>query len=50
MTGNTSDLVDTDETINKTVLPATTLYIPLQFWFNRNAGLALPLIALQLTL
>jgi len=23
------------------------LYIPLQFWFNRNAGLALPLIALQ---
>ena len=24
-----------------------TLYIPLQFWFNRNPGLALPLIALQ---
>jgi hypothetical protein len=24
-----------------------TLYIPLQFWFNRNTGLALPLIALQ---
>jgi hypothetical protein len=23
------------------------LYIPLQFWFNRNTGLALPLIALQ---
>jgi len=23
------------------------LYIPLRFWFNRNAGLALPLIALQ---
>ena len=23
------------------------LYIPLQFWFNRNVGLALPLIALQ---
>lgn len=23
------------------------LYIPLQFWFNRNAGLALPIIALQ---
>jgi hypothetical protein len=22
-------------------------YVPLQFWFNRNAGLALPLIALQ---
>jgi hypothetical protein len=27
--------------------PAYTLYIPLQFWFNRNPGLALPLIALQ---
>ena len=24
-----------------------TMYIPLQFWFNRNPGLALPLIALQ---
>ncbi len=28
-------------------LPETTLYIPLQFWFNTNPGLALPLIALQ---
>ena len=27
--------------------PSRTLYIPLQFWFNRNIGLALPLIALQ---
>lgn len=27
--------------------PEYTLYIPLQFWFNRHAGLALPLIALQ---
>ena len=26
---------------------ARTLYIPLRFWFNRNPGLALPLIALQ---
>jgi hypothetical protein len=25
----------------------TTLYIPLQFWFCRNIGLALPLVALQ---
>jgi len=25
----------------------TELYVPLQFWFNRNPGLALPLIALQ---
>ena len=28
-------------------LPETTLYIPLLFWFCRNPGLALPLIALQ---
>jgi hypothetical protein len=28
-------------------LPETTLYIPLQFWFCTNPGLALPLIALQ---
>lgn len=28
-------------------LPAKELFIPLQFWFNRNYGLALPLIALQ---
>jgi hypothetical protein len=27
--------------------PGKTLYIPLQFWFNRNVGLSLPLIALQ---
>lgn len=42
MIGNTETLT-TDSTNTK---PATTLYIPLQFWFNRNAGLALPLIAL----
>ncbi|MDP6586572.1 MAG: major capsid protein, partial [Anaerolineales bacterium] len=28
-------------------VPATTLYVPLHFWFCRNPGLALPLIALQ---
>ena len=28
-------------------LPETTLYVPLQFWFCRNPGMALPLIALQ---
>ena len=28
-------------------LPETTLYVPLQFWFCSNPGLALPLIALQ---
>jgi hypothetical protein len=29
------------------VLTGRTIYIPLQFWFCRNIGLALPLIALQ---
>jgi hypothetical protein len=29
------------------IIPEYTLYVPLQFWFNRNTGLALPLIALQ---
>jgi hypothetical protein len=28
-------------------MPETTLYVPLEFWFCRNPGLALPLIALQ---
>lgn len=31
----------------RNALPETTLYIPLQFWFCCNPGLALPLIALQ---
>jgi hypothetical protein len=31
----------------RNALPETTLYVPLLFWFNRNPGLALPLIALQ---
>jgi len=30
-----------------TTLPQTQLYVPLQFWFCKNPGLALPLIALQ---
>ena len=30
-----------------TTSSATTLYVPLEFWFCRNVGLALPLIALQ---
>jgi hypothetical protein len=28
-------------------IPEFTLYVPLQFWFCRNPGLSLPLIALQ---
>jgi hypothetical protein len=31
----------------RSALPETTLYVPLQFWYCRNPGLALPLIALQ---
>ena len=31
----------------RNALPETTLYVPLQFWFTKNPGLALPLIALQ---
>jgi len=31
----------------RNALPETTLYIPLNFWFCNNPGLALPLIALQ---
>ena len=42
MIGNTTALTSPSASI-----PATTLYIPLQFWFCRNPGLALPLIALQ---
>ncbi len=43
MVGNTIALTGTG--LNRT--EATTLYVPLQFWFCRNPGLALPLIALQ---
>jgi hypothetical protein len=43
MVGNTVHLTGTG--LSRT--EATTLYIPLQFWFCRNPGLALPLIALQ---
>jgi len=34
-------------TVSDAKTPAYTVYVPLQFWFNRNTGLALPLIALQ---
>ena len=43
MVGNTVALTGTGLQHSE----ATTLYIPLQFWFCRNPGLALPLIALQ---
>lgn len=45
MIGNTSAL--SPATSPGASTPRTTLYVPLQFWFCRNPGLALPLIALQ---
>jgi hypothetical protein len=44
MVGNFAAGVTTGTTANK---PETKLDVPLMFWFNRNPGLALPLIALQ---
>jgi hypothetical protein len=53
MLGNVPELTNLYYTDNRTTVnngygtPEYTIYIPLQFWFNRNPGLALPLIALQ---
>ena len=45
MVGNKAS--STTQTGGRSLTAATRLYVPLQFWFNRNPGLALPLIALQ---
>ena len=42
MVGNTAALTTLSSSVD-----SSTLYVPLQFWFCRNTGLALPLIALQ---
>jgi hypothetical protein len=42
-----ADSVPNQVCVPRNALPETTLYVPLQFWFCRNPGLALPLIALQ---
>jgi hypothetical protein len=42
MIGNISELTNMSKSKN-----SYQMYVPLQFWFNRNNGLALPLIALQ---
>ena len=51
MLGNTPDLVTPTKveatSTTHTHVKGRTIYIPLEFWFNRNPGLALPLIALQ---
>jgi hypothetical protein len=44
MIGNTTSFVPVSPGVT---VGGGTLYIPLQFWFCRNPGLALPLIALQ---
>ena len=38
---------NTQTCVSRSGTPAKTLYVPLQFWFCRNPGLAIPLIALQ---
>jgi len=43
MIGNIPELTSFD----RNVKPSKTLFVPLQFWFNRNNGLALPLVSLQ---
>jgi hypothetical protein len=47
--GNTTATLHTSprDAAGQGTIPQTTLFIPLQFWFCRNPGLALPLIALQ---
>jgi len=47
MVGNALTATDTDQQGGLSFLTTQRLYVPLQFWFNRNPGLALPLIALQ---
>jgi hypothetical protein len=49
MLGNIPQLVNPTEntTSDEMKVPGEILYIPLEFWFCRNPGLALPLIALQ---
>ena len=49
MVGNTPDFTTPvlNEGTTAVVIPGKVIYVPLEFWFNRNPGLALPLIALQ---
>ena len=46
MVGNTPAL-SSEQVGGLSADAAVRLYVPFQFWFNRNPGLALPLIALQ---
>jgi len=45
--GTCSGSENTQSCMSRAGTPMKTLYVPLQFWFCRNPGLAIPLIALQ---
>ena len=47
MVGNNKPSNAVTQTGGLRITNINRLYVPLQFWFNRNPGLALPLIALQ---
>lgn len=49
MIGNVPELTDLRvvKAGEMETVPSYIMWVPLQFWFNRNPGLALPLIALQ---
>jgi hypothetical protein len=53
MVGNVPGLTQINSiqgsTIDKSVVKEYKLYIPLQFWFCKNPGMAIPLVALQHT-
>jgi hypothetical protein len=47
--GNTSDLIGSSLSLITTInpIPAKSIFVPLNFWFNRNISLALPILSLQ---
>lgn len=45
--GSDSSRYRTGVTAAQATIPGRTIYVPLQFWFCRNSGASLPLIALQ---
>ena len=47
MVGHTPTILTPVSNTTTSSIPSSKLYVPLQFWFCRNPGLALPLIALQ---
>jgi hypothetical protein len=42
-----AELYESATANDTTTIAATTLYVPLEFWFCKNPGLALPIISLQ---